>query len=333
MFLTDNLLFALYNKRLNAILRLFIIIELTGKIRELALTYDFMKKTLAIKCPLCSETNCTVKKKGIDACLLNEQHFAITDSNYGTTLTIYQCWQCKFLFCPDAKDVTSFYTALIDEGYHDSKVQRQLQFQKLLSVIAKHKRSGRLLDIGAGCGILVEQACKMGYQAQGIDPCASLVKQAQKLSIPVIQGVFPDERLESKFDIITLIDVLEHVNEPMQLLQDIADTLADDAIAVIVTPDVGSIAAKLFANKWWHYRIAHIGYFNKQTLNAAVNQAGLEVVQWSRPSWYFSLTYLFERLNQYLPIFSLITKSNRLKRITIPLNMFDSWMITVKRKK
>ena len=55
----------------------------------------------------------------------------------------------------------------------------------------------------------------------------------------------------------------------------------------VVTPDVGSVAARLMRHRWWHFRAAHIGYFNHRTLAAAAAKAGLRVVSTRRPVWYF----------------------------------------------
>ena len=35
---------------------------------------------------------------------------------------------------------------------------------------------------------------------------------------------------------------------------------------VIVTPDIGSLAARIMGGRWWHYRVAHINFFNRRSL-------------------------------------------------------------------
>jgi SAM-dependent methyltransferase len=114
--------------------------------------------------------------------------------------------------------------------------------------------------------MLVERALAMGYQAEGIEPSIYLQALAMAREIPVRRGVLPNDGLVGPYDVITLIDVIEHVSDPVALLENARDILAPAGVLVIVTPDVGSIAARVFGSRWWHYRVAHVGYFNRANL-------------------------------------------------------------------
>jgi 2-polyprenyl-3-methyl-5-hydroxy-6-metoxy-1,4-benzoquinol methylase len=285
-----------------------------------------------VSCWLCGSNNTSQISNGIDPSELTAQHFAITDSHYGKTLTIHQCNDCSFRFCPQAGDVTCFYDALEDQEYENTRDQRSLQAERLIHRLRPFKKAGDLVDIGAGTGIFVEQAQLAGYRAIGIEPGKWLAEQAIARSIPVKYGLFPDIIDDSKFDIITVIDVIEHVSNPLKLLQDIAAHLNSDGIAVIVTPDVGSLAARIMGKKWWHYRVAHISYFERKTLKEALEKAGMEAISWHRPAWFFPLDYLFTRLGQYIPFISALAKLPFAKHITVPLNLYDSWLIMARKQ-
>ena len=97
-------------------------------------------------------------------------------------------------------------------------------------------------------------------------------------------------------------------------------------------PDLDSVAARLMGWKWWHFRIAHIGYFNKVTLEKALNLAGLEVVKWGRPVWYFTADYLLQRVNKYFPSTLRLPSVKYLNKITIPLNLWDSLYVIFKKR-
>ena len=138
-------------------------------------------------------------------------------------------------------------------------------------------------------------------------------------------GALPDPDIaKRRFDAVTIVDVIEHVSDPVGLLKEARSVLSPQGIGVVVTPDVSSWAARVMGRRWWHYRIAHIGYFNRKTLTTALEKAGLRVVASGRPRWYFSGDYLGERLASYLPIpFSKVSFSWA-KPITIPLDLRDS---------
>ncbi len=262
---------------------------------------------------------------------LTSKHFAITDSDYGTTLSIYHCESCGYKFCPESGDVTHYYAELEDKEYERTRQQRSVQAQYLLEKIQQYKSVGTLLDIGAGSGILVEQAQLLGFEAHGIEPSKWLVEQAQSRNIAVTIGAFPDAALDGRYDVITLVDVLEHVHCPLELLQGITKHLNAGGIAAIVTPDVQSIAARIMGKRWWHYRIAHLSYFDKKTLMLALQKSGLEPITWHRPTWYFPLDYLLSRLGRYLPFIKNLSSLRCAKTINIPLNLYDSWLVFVRR--
>lgn len=263
---------------------------------------------------------------------LESNSFSITDSHYGMTGAIYRCSACGFLQCSDLPEVVQFYENLEDAGYEAGRQERSLQARRILELARTLQPEGRLIDVGAGSGMLVEQAIQMGYQAEGVEPSAWLHRVARERNLPVHLGTFPHSAARGQFDLIMLIDVIEHVTDPMDLLRNIAGSLAEGGVAVIVTPDVQSVAARILGWKWWHFRVAHIGYFNKRTLLFALDQAGLRLVLVRRPSWYFTADYLWVRLHRYLPGFLRLPSPRFLSRIVIPVNLRDSWLIACRRK-
>ena len=278
------------------------------------------------RCWLCGTLTLELLRPGNLPEKLTAEDFRITDSNYGRTADIYRCTTCGFLECPTLLDVLSFYQDMDDDEYEATRAERVLQAKQLLERIAVQKPGGTLLDVGAGSGILVETALAAGYKAEGVEPSASLQRQAVSLGLPVRSGVLPDENVRGPYDIVTLIDVIEHVPNPVELMRYIRDVMADDGICVVVTPDVGSLAARLMGKSWWHYRIAHIGYFDRKTLSHAFDCASLQLTALHRPIWYFPASYLAARLFYYLPEKIRPPVPKFLDRLVVPLNLFDSYI-------
>jgi SAM-dependent methyltransferase len=283
------------------------------------------------RCWICGGENMgMVKPSNIE--ILTSESFSITDSHYGMTGAIYRCSNCRFLQCSELSGVLRYYENLVDSAYDAGHTERSIQARKILELVRKLQPGGRLLDIGAGSGFLVEQAIQMGYQAEGIEPSGWLRKMAAQRGLPVHLGTFPHPTVSGQFDVITLIDVVEHVSEPVELLQHIADGLTPDGTAIVVTPDVDSIAARVLGWKWWHYRVAHIGYFNKQTLFLALDKAGLQPILARRPAWYFTAEYVWERTHRYLPDFLRMAPPRFVARRIIPVNPRDSWLVACRRR-
>jgi SAM-dependent methyltransferase len=237
----------------------------------------------------------------------------------------------------------SLYQNLDDPGYEETQEPRSLQMRWLVKKVRKAKPdAGSLLDIGAGTGLLVREALKENIDAVGIEPSRSLVAFGRdKYEIDLLEGLFPHPDLENRrFDIITLVDIIEHVQDPIQLLKDSRDALNPEGILLLVTPDVKSFMAKIFGRKWWHYRLAHVCYFDWKSIKKAFDVAGFEVRKRFRPFWFFKLSYIAIRLEQYLPVMRRLNRvikkipfCNRWGRLRIPLNLYDSWGIIACKKK
>jgi 2-polyprenyl-3-methyl-5-hydroxy-6-metoxy-1,4-benzoquinol methylase len=264
-----------------------------------------------------------IKESGLTG-ELSSINFAITNYDYGITGELRKCRQCGFIQCTDLDEVVGFYEELEDPEYEKGRNERLLQERRVLSGLKKIKPEGTLLDVGAGSGMLVEAAIELGYKAKGIEPSKWMYETAREHGLPIHLGTYPHPDTPGPYDIITLIDVLEHVTNPLELMTALRKGLEKDGILVVVTPDTGSFPARLLKFKWWHYRVAHVGYFNKKNLALLSQKAGLQLVMQKRPTWYFSARYLAIRALSFLPGFMRFRVPRWLDKITIPLNLRDS---------
>ncbi len=286
----------------------------------------------ARSCWVCGAQALVLKRQSTTGVMRSED-FAISDSHYGRTAAVYQCAGCGFLECPDVPDVVPFYEDLEDPAYVESRPSRVLQSRALLRTIARltgQRLEGlRLLDIGAGSGPLVEAALAMGVRAEGVEPSRWLCEYARRSGLPVHHGVLPHPEAPGPFDVVSLIDVIEHTTSPLDMLGRAVEVLAPGGVVVIVTPDVSSIAASLLGWRWWHYRTAHVGYFNRRTLARLCTRAGLTAGPSVRPGWVLPLSYLVARVGRYLP-FRLPTGA-LFGSIAVPFNLGDSILLVARR--
>jgi SAM-dependent methyltransferase len=285
------------------------------------------------KCCICGNELWRLFKESSLAGIVSPDDFRITDSRYGVTGRICKCMNCGFKQVSDVKDVLSFYEALEDEDYDSNRKQRGLQARSILKKVQNYIKRGRLLDVGAASGILLEQGVALGYDCEGVEPSKALSAIASRNGQKVHLGILPHPDVSGKYDVITLVDVIEHIPNPVQLLRDIAAHLKPTGFGVLTTPNEQSLVAKLLGGRWWHYRIAHIGYFNLKTIKLALSQAGLEVVSVSSPPWFFSFEYAYQRAMFYLPIFQYFGFPQWIKNKTIRINFFDSMQIIFRIKK
>jgi SAM-dependent methyltransferase len=232
-------------------------------------------------------------------------------------------------------ELTALYAQLDDFEYGASEEGRRRQMAHLLRWATRGVAPGaRVLDVGAASGLLVREASAQGFRAVGVEPSRPLAARARAEGIEVYDGVLPNAALgQEPFAFVALVDVIEHVDDPLALLRECARVLAPGGRVLIVTPDRRSVAARLLGRRWWHRRLAHVGYFDRRTLTEALARTELAPERWCRPRWYFPVGYLVTRVRVYLP--------RRLRgaeadgaatttRLVVPLNLRDSLAVVAR---
>lgn len=285
-----------------------------------------------MKCWICAGDELILIRKSSISEKLSSNNFKISDSSYGLTGDVYQCQLCDLIFCPAMENVLTYYEQMVDTDYIDSSEARYLQAKNILQRIKKYKPDGAtFLDVGAGTGLLVDEASKNSYDAWGIEPAEYLCNEAKNMRRRVVQGTLPNTSIPKQFNVVALVDVIEHVSDPKGLLREIHNVMTQESIGLLITPDVGSFFAKLLRWKWWHFRIAHIAYFDLKTLTLLLKESGFNIIEVYRPSWYLPLNYVLVRLLSYLmhnPE-KLIPKFFGKK--IIKFNLYDSYGVVFKR--
>ena len=87
---------------------------------------------------------------------------------------------------------------------------------------------------------------------------------------PLHQGMYPPD----SFDVVTMFDVLEHVEDPKETVRVVRSILEDDGLFVLSYPDWGSIFARLLKRRWWFTLSVHLFYFTRKTIAKLLEQEG-----------------------------------------------------------
>ncbi len=294
-----------------------------------------MKFTTLKACPLCASENINEFKKGtINTDNISPTDFKITDSSYGSVWDFSKCNDCGFVFSNpkiDKESLENFYSELEDNEYSDEWEGRGKNFLKIFKRLGKFGIPGKsLLDIGAASGIFVKLANEKGYESQGIEPSSALVKEAkEKFGIDIFEGTIEDFQLKKKFSVITMLDLIEHVTNPSEFVGKVSGFIEKGGILILVTPDIDSIPAKIFRNKWWHYRTAHVNFFNKKSLEYLLEKYGFKIEKKYRYAWNFSFYYILSRIFPSLKNKKGLQKL--FKRLNLKLQLFDSWEIYARK--
>ncbi|HEX8121341.1 MAG TPA: class I SAM-dependent methyltransferase [Solirubrobacteraceae bacterium] len=133
----------------------------------------------------------------------------------------------------------------------------------------------RLLDAGAGRGRFVAAARRAGYEASGLEPSERGVRAAADAYGVVLQRTGIEEARVEEQDAVTLWHVLEHLEDPGAALARIASWLRPGGTLVVGVPNVASLQARLFGERWFHLDLArHRVHFSPAGLEALLRRHG-----------------------------------------------------------
>lgn len=113
---------------------------------------------------------------------------------------------------------------------------------------------GKLLDVGCGDGSFLAHMRNLGWDVLGVEPDNRAAQVAQeKFQIKVYPRTLDNIDLDPmSIDAISLIHVIEHVSNPVDLLRQCHTLLKPHGLLAIATPNIRSLGHKWFKQSWFH---------------------------------------------------------------------------------
>ena len=140
----------------------------------------------------------------------------------------FHCRSCDLIFKGNLQSETDkhliqyFQHDYFSEYAHDQlSGSRNAIYSHILDLIGKETPVGKLLDVGCGCGFFLKEARNRGWDVAGVDPSEESIAYADKLLGANIarRGTLEDLSQEEVYDVITMINVLDHSLEPWSDVQ------------------------------------------------------------------------------------------------------------------
>ncbi len=131
--------------------------------------------------------------------------------------------------------------------------------------------SSRILDVGCGTGAILEEFARR-YTAFGLDFSPSAIDFCRKRGLPnLFAGTLSDYRVDVPFDVVTMLDVVEHVDDDLGLLRDAHKLLRGGGAILITVP--------AFPALWSGHDVElhHKRRYLKAQLRSMVEAAGFQI--------------------------------------------------------
>lgn len=192
---------------------------------------------------------------------------------------------------------------------------RDPNYEQELGVLRKLKPRGVLLDVGTHCGFFLRKARGLGWTLVGVEPSpigAELAREFYGLDVrtATLDGAgFPDQYA----DIVTMVDVFEHIADPRDLLAEVRRVLKDDGLLFIKVPNgrYNLFKYRLIRQALRLKRVEifdakeHVVHYTIETLAATLGENGFRIRQAFVPlpiqdgaAWKCALRTLARRIAQ-----------------------------------
>lgn len=232
-------------------------------------------------CPLCGSTDFFTSKRADCSAY---PHFRPPLSS---NLIWMQCSLCNHSFRNGFYTTEAFHF-LFEKVHLNQRVGNDYERQRFLwarfiEKVATFRRTGIWLDVGFGNGALLLTAAEYGYNPVGIDIRDDNVRDLVAAGIPGSRLEITDLHMEPKAAVISMCDVLEHMQFPVEAVSAAFRNLEQGGILVLSMPNTSSPIWKQLdlseQNPYWS-EMEHFHNFSKDSLERVLGSCGFNPVSY-----------------------------------------------------
>lgn len=174
-------------------------------------------------------------------------------------------------------DLYSFFNYQIEE----KKLKKR--FFRLAEIVLAFVSEGKLLDIGAGYGLFSTILSRLGnFRVEIIEPLVEphylRTNKINFINHKITYQKFLENKTDKKFDLILMIDILEHFKNPLNILKKTKKYLKNNSYLVIQTPNYQSLMAKICRQWSWWMVEDHKVIFSPKSIRGILDKVGFKVV-------------------------------------------------------
>jgi 2-polyprenyl-3-methyl-5-hydroxy-6-metoxy-1,4-benzoquinol methylase len=236
-------------------------------------------------CPICAQSGAT-------------RFATVNDIEYFTTpddFTFYRCDDCDVLFLhPMPFDrlaqiyPANYYSFHVDTGRSMAQRVKQLLDDRTFVALTRDIKGSSIaaLDVGGGSGWLLNDLKRADPRVDrtavvDIDPRAE--KIAHENGHVYHLSTFEDFETSERFDVILMLNLIEHVTNPIAVLRKAKELLRPGGRIWIKTPNFDALDARIFKNRSWggFHAPRHFVLFTKDSLVRHCETAGFTVTRCS----------------------------------------------------
>ena len=260
--------------------------------------YKIIKRLRYVLCGECSLVFANPRMTEAELAAIYDVEYWKADQAYGMT---GRTWRLKPAFVKDRLCVAA---------------ERHF-FLETRGILRRFKRGSSALEIGSGVGFVLSLLKRSGWEVQGVEP-TPLAEFAKRTGVPTERAFFtPGLFREIKFNLISLLQVFEHIEDPVSFLKMLKGSLAPGGLIWLEIPDVDCPRPSDLTNP-------HLYYYSANTITNILARAGLRV---AHIETYHSRSGAFQMLHVFARVGKTSHKPRKDDFLSIRQNFTDSWSL------
>ena len=275
---------------------------------------DIMKTEVNMSCVICNS---------VTSKLLIETKFPIF--NYPGIFKIRKCDGCGLLFNSPRITDEEIYK-LYNNNYYFFESYEFDEFPRItnlylrtIALIQNELKEKNVVEIGSGKGYLLSLMKNLGWNIQGIEISSEAsIYAVSSLNIPTFKGTIVDFNKEfhnTRFPLVLVLDVIEHIPDPIIFLKNVDKILANGGLLIVDTPNGDAKNIEYLGRKWPAFNPFHIYFFSISNLQLLLTRMGYTIEKsftYNNVIRKMKLVWDFKHILQKVGLFKIIKSGYRL---------------------
>ena len=196
-------------------------------------------------------------------------------------LEIFECCDCGLVFLSEYKHID-------DKFYENSKMHKEFNFQiwrnqtleddnRRFEFIRNTITNKKVLDFGSGNGGFLLNAKSVTKEIAGVELDDAVKSFYQKDEIKLYKDL---DKITDKYDVITSFHVIEHLKNPIEILEKLKDILNTNGKIIIEVPNANDALLTIYESEAFShftYWSCHLYLYTQHTLGLLAKKVGLKV--------------------------------------------------------
>lgn len=231
-------------------------------------------------------TGPSVNKKGNNCIICGYETKLFTQTK---NHLIYKCQHCGFGYTNELNAQVGGYHR--DETYIQEEGLFENIFNKRVNEVTKFLKTGKVLEVGCSTGLMLSIFKKSGFTVKGVEISKKAAEIAKNRNLEIIVIPFEKIRFNEKFDLIVLNHTLEHLEDPLKVLEKARSLLTPKGYLMIDLPNFDSPVAKMLKKHWQHLLPdEHLWHFTPKSYELIFKKLNFKIMKIKKVSgiWDFA---------------------------------------------